>query len=100
VSDCPFKNLTESFLETDLEANSKPFSQLIKKWDGAVHRLEDPSSMVKLQDLARGGPCPELLNLRFKRLAVASESEKISEISMDAIKRWVSVSNVEEKSHD
>lgn len=35
-----------------------------------------------------GGPSPELVNLRFKRLAVASESKKGAMFSMDAIKRW------------
>lgn len=35
-----------------------------------------------------GGPSPELVNLRFKRLAVASESKKGASFSMDAIKRW------------
>ena len=35
-----------------------------------------------------GGPNPELVNLRFKRLAVASESKKGAVFSMDAIKRW------------
>lgn len=35
-----------------------------------------------------GGPNPELVNLRFKRLAVASESKKGATFSMDAIKRW------------
>ncbi len=35
-----------------------------------------------------GGPSPELVNLRFKRLAVASESKKGATFSMDAIKRW------------
>jgi putative DNA primase/helicase len=34
------------------------------------------------------GPTPELLNLRGKRLAVASESKKGAEFSMDEIKRW------------
>jgi len=35
-----------------------------------------------------GGPSPELVNMRFKRLAVASESKKGSTFSMDSIKRW------------
>jgi putative DNA primase/helicase len=35
-----------------------------------------------------GGPNPEMVNLRFKRLAVASESKKGAVFSMDAIKRW------------
>lgn len=34
------------------------------------------------------GPTPELLNLRDKRLVVASESKKGAEFSMDEIKRW------------
>lgn len=35
-----------------------------------------------------GGPQPELVNMRHKRLAVASESKKGAVFSMDAIKRW------------
>lgn len=34
------------------------------------------------------GPSPELVNLRDKRLAVASESKKGATFSMDEIKRW------------
>lgn len=48
----------------------------------------DPSMLMDSKfQRPGGGPSPELVNLRYKRLAVASESKKGATFSMDAIKR-------------
>ena len=100
MSDSSFIKEPESFLGTDCKVHSKPLSQFAEEWDSAKRQCKEPSNMAKAQDLAGGGPCPELLNLRFKRLRVTSESKKLAVFSMDEIIRWTGASNVEEKSHD
>jgi len=65
------------------------FFRCLRAVMGSYYASLDPRMLMESKFGRNGtGPTPELLNLRGKRLAVASESKKGAEFSMDEIKRW------------